>query len=347
MKLRRRELNVFSISALDLFASGMGAFVLLSVVTMPFFPNTGDSKERVEDLKGELEVAQSRAQDLERVIAGLQQADDMESAVLAELEQSLHKVEALNEQVRELQQQLAETSDESREQELERQLAATAEALRIAESQVEELQRVQTDLRLPHLDIVICLDVTGSMTGQIDGLKLEITSLAGLLDRLAPSVGIGLVAFGDRRWRQPIHEMPIVQTTNLNRIVSFVNSLYANMDSNFMMNTDHPEAVTTALERAVAASWRMSSEKRYVIAITDNAAYPDRITAALTAARRFAAAEDQFVSTVRSNFGPDPIAREAALRFLRDLAQAGNGNFVDAAGGESMISNVLLAIMGT
>ena len=36
MKLQRRELNVFSMSALDLFASGMGAFVLLAITAMPF-----------------------------------------------------------------------------------------------------------------------------------------------------------------------------------------------------------------------------------------------------------------------------------------------------------------------
>ena len=34
-------------SALDLFASGMGAFILLAIMALPFFPNTGSAPEPV------------------------------------------------------------------------------------------------------------------------------------------------------------------------------------------------------------------------------------------------------------------------------------------------------------
>ena len=37
MKFRSREINVFSMSALDLFASALGAFILISLVLMPYF----------------------------------------------------------------------------------------------------------------------------------------------------------------------------------------------------------------------------------------------------------------------------------------------------------------------
>ena len=40
MKQRNREINIFSISALDLFASALGAFVLLSLVFVVFFTMT-------------------------------------------------------------------------------------------------------------------------------------------------------------------------------------------------------------------------------------------------------------------------------------------------------------------
>jgi hypothetical protein len=42
-------------SALDLFASAMGAFMFLAIIALPFFPNTGDSPERVEAVKKQLE----------------------------------------------------------------------------------------------------------------------------------------------------------------------------------------------------------------------------------------------------------------------------------------------------
>ena len=41
------------------------------------------------------------------------------------------------------------------------------------------------ELRIPPLDIVICMDVTGSMEGQTEGLKQEIDDFALVLDRLA------------------------------------------------------------------------------------------------------------------------------------------------------------------
>lgn len=51
MKLRNREVNVFSMSALDLFASAMGAFMFLAIIALPFFPNTGSSPESISEIK--------------------------------------------------------------------------------------------------------------------------------------------------------------------------------------------------------------------------------------------------------------------------------------------------------
>ena len=60
MRLRSKEINVFNMSALDLFASALGAFILITLVLFPYFPNTGDSQERVDEVKAQL--AQSEAE---------------------------------------------------------------------------------------------------------------------------------------------------------------------------------------------------------------------------------------------------------------------------------------------
>ena len=39
MKRPNREINIFGMSALDLFASALGAFILISLVLFPYFPN--------------------------------------------------------------------------------------------------------------------------------------------------------------------------------------------------------------------------------------------------------------------------------------------------------------------
>ena len=62
MRSRSREINIFSMSALDLFASALGAFILIAVVLFPYFPNTGDSPERVAEVRAQLEQVQGQLQ---------------------------------------------------------------------------------------------------------------------------------------------------------------------------------------------------------------------------------------------------------------------------------------------
>ena len=69
MKKSNRELNIFSMSTLDLFASAMGAFILITLVLFPYVLNTGDSvesdsEEQVARLKAQFEkqVAEAKAQ---------------------------------------------------------------------------------------------------------------------------------------------------------------------------------------------------------------------------------------------------------------------------------------------
>ena len=126
MKSRSREINIFSMSALDLFASALGAFILIAVALFPYFPNTGDSEER---------VAEVRAQ-LERVQRELQQAQ-------SELQASRAALDTCRTQSQQIQAAL-DTCEE--------QLRASADraALEAAESALaacrSEQQQVQDDL---------------------------------------------------------------------------------------------------------------------------------------------------------------------------------------------------------
>lgn len=361
MKPRRREIKVFSMSALDLFASGMGAFILLTIMALPFFPNTGDSAEEVEKLQAQLQqanreraAAQSRAASLESVLSRLQNGAEVRQALEDALTEAQEKLADAERRANDLEEALAKArepkpeqeQDDERERALEASLEEARQQLDDAEKRAQSLEQALAKARLPDLDLVICLDVTGSMRDQIDGLKREIAALAQILDKLAPSAGMGIVAFGDRRWRQTLWEQPIVETSNIARLQSFVNTLEPNMgDPRAERNRDYPEAVATALEHATGLNWRSESERHYIVVVTDNAAYPEREATAVQIAQRFASQDGQQVSTVRANFVPDQAAWQAADRFLRQLAVAGRGQFVDAAGGESMVGSLLLAIL--
>jgi hypothetical protein len=95
MKIRSREINIFSMSALDLFASALGAFMLLTIAALPFFPNTGDSPELVAELEAtmgqELDAANEA---LEQMSLELEAAND--ALEQAQIELALCQSEAQN-----------------------------------------------------------------------------------------------------------------------------------------------------------------------------------------------------------------------------------------------------------
>lgn len=64
MRTRSREINIFSMSALDLFASALGAFILIAVVLFPYFPNKPATKliEQLDAARAQLEQTQSELQ---------------------------------------------------------------------------------------------------------------------------------------------------------------------------------------------------------------------------------------------------------------------------------------------
>ncbi len=288
MRARRREINIFSMSALDLFASALGAFILIAVVLFPYFPNTGDSPERVADVKDKL------------------------AEVQAELEK------------------------EKEEHEATKQAAAQCEADKQAcESELKSV-------KFPHLDIVVALDITGSMEDQIAGLRHEVDDLAQVLLKLAPSLGMGIVAFGDRDYDTPIHSFDLQKirtNADINRVKGFTATLSRGMGTGGGGNPGGgPEAIHLALREALNMSWRGTSEKKLIVIITDQPAYPEEEGNTLAMARAFAGrAAGNGISTINVRTGGD------ARSFLRALARAGRGQYIE--GGVSMTASILRSLL--
>ncbi len=346
MRPRSREINIFSMSALDLFASGMGAFILLALVGLVFFPNRGDSDERVAEVKEAL--AQAR-QERDRA----RRERDAARSRIEEAERTRQELVRARQEIDVFKSRLEETAQADRDLDrarqerdaLESSIEASERARRELEKRVTEAQKQLKEIEIPDIDIVICLDVTGSMGDQIAGLQQQIVDLANVLDALAPSAGVGVVAFGDRAWRRPLYVQRIVETAQTAALQRFVDTLSPAMGYTRANdpNADTPEAVAMALDEAASLNWRAVSQRRYIVVVTDNPAYPDKVEAAKRTARAFASADGQRVSTVRANATADQEGK--AEPFLRALAAAGNGEFVDAAGGGSMIASVLMAVL--
>ena len=295
MKQRSREINVFSISALDLFASALGAFILMSIVFMVFFAMTSQESGQAEEVRVEL----------------------------ADVEEALGRCET----------ELSGSVDAS-------ELAACRTDVADLKGELDKFAGATgSGPLIPSMDVVICLDITGSMGAQIDGLKQEVVNLARVLDALTQSSGLGMVAYGDRAYDAPTDSHRIVPTNDMASLREWVNGLEARKGIGAGGNPDYEEAVDTALAEAVGMNWRGESELRYIIVITDAPAYRDKEQATYSTAADFARREGHHVSTVM-------VGQRNAQDFLDQLARHGRGQFIDDVGGQSMIAGILLAIMG-
>ena len=315
MKTRSKDINIFSMSALDLFASALGAFILVSVVLFPYFPNTGDSPERVAEVRAALEAELA----LER------EAHEATKQALARCEsdenacgQALARCE----------------SDEN----------VCGQALARCESDKNACESELRSVRFPHLDIVIALDVSGSMGEEMRGLRNEIDELAYVLLKLAPSLGIGVIAFGDRYWERPLFSLDIRQiqaTSDVEAVKRFTARFTLNMGVGGGGNPDNPEAINLALNEAVDMRWRSQAEKKVIVIVTDNPVYPEEETNTLAMARRFASRDaNNNVSTVYAETGSSESNTQA---FLNALADAGRGEYVE--GGVSMTASILRSLL--
>ena len=289
MKRKSREINIFSMSALDLFASALGAFILIAIVIFPYFPNTSP---RVVVPCPPVPAPPAPAPPVP--------CPPVPAAPVP---------------------------------------APPVPAPPVPAPPVFSSSATQ----FPHLDLVIALDVTGSMRGHIDGLKAEVDQLSRLLTELTPSLGLGVVAFGDRAWERPIATFDLREIsgspTSQAALRDFVLALSPNMGQGRGSNPDNPEAFHTALEVAAGMGWRPAAELRYIVLITDNPAYPEAEDAAIARAESFAAMHGgNRISTVFFRHRNNERHTE---EFLRRVAQAAGGQVVLDSGGSVTVMLLL------
>ena len=316
MKKRNREVNVFSISALDLFASALGAFIVLSLIFVVFFMMTARFTSPTPP-----EPTVSEAVVCPEVPA----PEPLVCPVVPD-------ISAL------------ENAHDICQSDLQSQQALTASCAVERDALAERVDQVE----FPHLDLVIALDVTGSMSEQVDGLKSEIDQLMEVLSRLAPSFAIGIVPFGDRLWQTPVFHQDLLEvkhsSANRARARDVISGLEVQMGLGSGDNPDGPEAILAALDAAIRSSWRPDAERKIIVVVTDNPAYAFEQLSALQTAQAFRAqGGGRAVSTVFVDTSFRTGVSSGAASFLQQLAASGGGEFVRDGG--SMTANLLLSLL--
>ena len=315
----RRTLDLLSISALDLFASALGVFVLMAVLLFPFYL-------KQPSIEAELQGAQAQMS-----AAGLALTEARRAATEAAEERGSTD-ELMARAVDELQQ--AEASKAEAEQTLAEAAARSRELGELTASLNEEL----ASIAIADLDLVFVMDTTGSMRREIADIQANLLGIVRILHRLAPSLNVGFVAFRDRGEEYVTRAFPLSPMTgnNLPRIQAFVEELRARGGD------DHPESVGVALEEAVAMNWRDDAQGR-IIVIGDAPDRPNVVPRIFSMARQFqdSAPSDTLPRLVSAIFTQSN--RPGGRQFYQDLAAAGGGDYVDHKG--QMMESVLLSVL--
>ena len=197
MKKSNREINIFSMSTLDLFASAMGAFILITLVLFPYVLNTGKSEEREAQVKAQLEkqLAEVKAQFEEREA----QREERVDAPLPDTGIS-------EEQLAEIKAQLAERVDALRQQ------------VAILQEEVDSTS-ILLGIKTQAKKFVFAIDMSGSMRGHGQS---TILSVEALLDGFKTEMELAMIGFGPLRYWPANRTYFQVNQNTRNRVTSQV-----------------------------------------------------------------------------------------------------------------------------
>lgn len=319
LKGPRPGLEVLSISALDLFASALGVFVLVAVLMFPYYLRSPSVEVDQAGATAAFEAAGAAMTDAE------QQADEAEMRKAA-AEQS----------VAEVRRRLAEA---------EAAATALAEEAGRLEAEQEQAARQRTGTPDPNraaitiadLDLVLVLDATGSMRGALGDLRANLIGIVRILHRLAPTLRVGFVAYKDVGEPYLTRSFPLTSMSGdrARDLLGFVRALDAEGGG------DVPEPVDRALEEAVQMGWRDEAQGR-ILVIGDAPVHTRNWQRSLDLARTFRASasrEDRPRSVTTILTGRNPGAEP----FFQALANAGGGEMIDHQG--RMIESILISVL--
>ena len=204
MKKRSRELSIFSMSALDVFASALAAFILITIVLLPLFPNLNMLAQTTAELtQAKTELEQAKAE-LEQAKVKLKQAKAQAEQAKAQVAQTKAKLE----------QEKATLQREKAT--LERAKAQAPKTKSPLEKRVEALQQEIDDtavllgIKTKAKKFVFVVDMSGSIyhPGQHDYRQFITLSIQDMLAAFKSEIEVCLIGFHAPNKRPVLHYWP-------------------------------------------------------------------------------------------------------------------------------------------
>ena len=317
-----RELQIFSLSALDVLAMATGAFVLLMVILLPYYRMVQDAQAEVEGVRVSTESLQAEAIEVMRAATAEAAAAD---EIQAEADSILNAAAA----------QRAAASSR-----LKQAASATGRAAD-NERKVAELQAIVDQRIIKELDLVFVVDTTASMSNVLEELAYSMSGIIRVLERLVPSLRVGVVAYRDHDLRGQL--LKVLEPTRTKGGAAAVQDFVERLRASPVGGRTPQEALYDGLQRALAMPLR-SGAKQSIIVIGDAAAHSVDQASTLSLASRYASSgRKRSISTLF-------VTTESFLRFgsgdrefFSRLASSGRGEFNDHRG--ALTESVLLSVL--
>lgn len=305
MRRPSRETSIFNISAVDLFASALGAFILLVMILFPYYRNAGDDSahSRIQDI---LEQRNLAAGEMVELLASQQRAE-------AELEQ-------LNEANQGIEQRLSRKRTELRD--LKTQLAEIPVAKPVPVEEIIPEEEPAGTTAMSEFSIlglatnaksfVFVIDMSGSMMAFSE---LMLDSVLDMFRQLDDTNSIAIVGFqGDPSpviWNYPERQQ-LMQVTPEN----------LRQASEFVIGLSRRFAGSTPTHAALMAALQYKADAIILLSDGQPDTNPAYIIQDITNKNRFAGME---IHTVAIG---DYTQNRSLVMFLQTLSQRNNGDFV-------------------
>jgi hypothetical protein len=171
---------------------------------------------------------------------------------------------------------------------------------------------------------------------------MSLTSVVRVLERMVPSIRIGVSAYNDRDTGQiPVVVLPLTSANeHLDRVLAFLEQL----SSSTVGSRTIEEDVGLGLEAAMLMNLRPDVRQTFVL-IGDASVHLELVQETLYRVRNFVAGHRQ--RTISALYVPTPSSIEHGedipITFFRAVAEAGKGNYTDHTG--RMMESVLLSVL--
>ncbi|PIW26884.1 MAG: hypothetical protein COW30_12960 [Rhodospirillales bacterium CG15_BIG_FIL_POST_REV_8_21_14_020_66_15] len=318
MKFFKREINVFNMSALDLFASAMGAFIVVAVLLFPYYMKRSEAESQVQEQTRKLEEAKAAHAAASAAAEAAKQERETAEAKAKDSRDKLDKANA--------------TRDAKA-----REKAQIASALQGCEAR-------KSALEVGDMDLVFAVDTTASMEGDIKALAAEMAGIVKVLEKIVNRLHVGVVAYRDTDMGDPssyvtkANVLVPMDTAGLAQVTAFIRGLST------AGGASCAEAVEQGLDSAIAQAWNKGA-RRQIVVIGDAQAHRNNWQRAFAAAAGFAASPQP--SRLSALYREHPTkfcpANPDDPRFFRELAIQGKGEYVDQS--VTISESVLLTVL--